>query len=294
MSSLTGNGWLSNNSNDRMVIAIIVASVIHAVIILGVSFGVIEPRDDSIPPNIEVTLVNTASDKKPEQADYYAQENQEGGGNTTDRIRPETLAPSVFPDPQARMATQAPNMLSQAQTEQAQKQVMTASMSKHSVAVQEKTVDDQQSESLSTIELISRAMEIASLEAEIGESIRAYANMPRRKFISAATAKHKDAAYLEYWRRKIESIGNNYMPPEITRRNLSGELTMVVSLRKNGTIEFIRIQRSSGSDILDDTAKRIVHLGAPYTPPPAEVLDGNDVIQITRTWKFLGGGVSTR
>lgn len=294
MSSLTSKVWLSNNVNDRMVVAVIVATVLHAFIILGVSFGIIEQNENAIPPNIEVTLVNTASDKRPDKADYYAQENQEGGGNTQERVRPETLAPSVFPDPQARMATQQPNLLTPARKEQAQKQVMTASLGDHAMFAEEKTVEEQTSESLSAIELISRSMEIASLEAEIGQSIRAYANMPRRKFISAATARHKDAAYMEAWRRKIERIGNNHMPVEIRRRNLSGDLTMEVAINKNGTLQFIKIIRSSGSTILDDAAKRIVHMGAPYAPPPPEVLGDHDVIHITRTWKFMGGGVSTR
>lgn len=48
----------------------------------------------------------------------------------------------------------------------------------------------------------------------------------------------------------------------------------------------IEIQRSSGHKVLDDAARRIVQLAAPYPAFPPDIRKDTDVIEITRTWTF--------
>ncbi len=135
--------------------------------------------------------------------------------------------------------------------------------------------------------LASRGQEIAKLNAKIEEDTAAYASRPRRKAISASTQEYKYASYLEAWRRKVEAIGNLNYPEEARRRQLYGNLILRVALRADGTLEEVRILRSSGSDVLDQAAMRIVNLAAPYAPFPPDIRQETDVLDITRTWQFL-------
>ena len=88
------------------------------------------------------------------------------------------------------------------------------------------------------------------------------------------------------WRAKVERIGNlNY--PEIARtQKIYGNLTLTVSIRSNGSVEDIEINRSSGQRILDASAVRIVKLSAPFPPFPPDIAKDTDILSITRTWTF--------
>jgi protein TonB len=110
--------------------------------------------------------------------------------------------------------------------------------------------------------------------------------MPRRKFIGARTQEYRYAQYVEDWRSKVERIGNlNY--PEIARRQkIFGKLTLTVSIRADGSVESIEVNRPSGQRILDASAVRIVKLAAPYAPFPPDIRKELDVLSITRTWIF--------
>jgi protein TonB len=76
---------------------------------------------------------------------------------------------------------------------------------------------------------------------------------------------------------------------EIRRRKLVGNLLMTVGIHRDGSVESIDIRRSSGMPELDEAAKRIVRLAAPYSPLPDNIASRVDVLHITRTWKFSTG-----
>ena len=67
-------------------------------------------------------------------------------------------------------------------------------------------------------------------------------------------------------------------------------LLMHVAVRSDGSVERIRVVRSSGHKLLDDAAVRIVRLSAPFAPFPPEIRKQVDVLDITRTWQFLDSG----
>jgi protein TonB len=51
----------------------------------------------------------------------------------------------------------------------------------------------------------------------------------------------------------------------------------------------------SGQQVLDDAARRIVELAAPFTPFPAAMRAHYDQLMLTRTWVFAAQGrFSTR
>jgi len=61
---------------------------------------------------------------------------------------------------------------------------------------------------------------------------------------------------------------------------------VTVSIKADGTIERVDINRSSGQRILDAAALHIVNLAAPFAPFPPDIARDTDIISITRTWIF--------
>ncbi|NEX18604.1 MAG: energy transducer TonB [Halochromatium sp.] len=132
----------------------------------------------------------------------------------------------------------------------------------------------------------SRNAEMANLAARIEERSQAYASRARRRAISTATREYIYANYMEAWRRKVERIGNLNYPREARELGLFGSLILHVAVRADGSLEGIRVVRSSGHEVLDQAAIRIVELAAPFAPFPPNIKRETDVLDITRTWQF--------
>ena len=54
----------------------------------------------------------------------------------------------------------------------------------------------------------------------------------------------------------------------------------------DGSIKNIRINKSSGYPELDEAAKKIVYMSAPFPALPLDLRKEIDVLGITRVWKF--------
>jgi protein TonB len=135
-------------------------------------------------------------------------------------------------------------------------------------------------------DIMARSLEIARLEARISKRWNAYQERPRRRFVGARTQEFRFARYIEDWRLKIERIGELNYPQTARDRRLYGTLVVTVSIRADGSLESVDINRSSGERILDRAAVRIVHLAAPYAAFPPDIAKDTDVLSITRTWQF--------
>jgi shikimate dehydrogenase len=67
---------------------------------------------------------------------------------------------------------------------------------------------------------------------------------------------------------------------------LYGNLILTVSIRADGSVEKVIIERSSGHRVLDAAAQRIVEMAAPYSPFPSDIRRDTEILDITRTWTF--------
>ena len=89
-------------SGDRLSLTIFFAVVMHSLIILGISF---DAADRTKPPEklpgLEVTLVQSKTDKDIEDADFLAQASQEGGGDSLEKARPSSPVTPVVPTGEA-------------------------------------------------------------------------------------------------------------------------------------------------------------------------------------------------
>jgi protein TonB len=92
--------------------------------------------------------------------------------------------------------------------------------------------------------------------------------------------------YAAAWVRKVENIGEMNFPEVARRLNLSTGPVLDVAIRADGTVQEIRVLRSSGNAELDQAAQRIVRLGAPYAPFPPALRQQYDLLRISRSWRF--------
>lgn len=113
--------------------------------------------------------------------------------------------------------------------------------------------------------------------------------MHRRRIVHLQDVKEgkvQVSAYEVAWQEKVEHVGNLNFPEQARRDKLSGSLQMAVGIRSDGTVYSIQILRSSGQPALDEGARKIIQLAAPFAPLPLEARGSVDVLVITRTWRF--------
>lgn len=273
---------------DRLGLTLFFAVAVHALIILGITFDLDKLMPKAMPLSMEITLVQSHTKEAPDKADYLAQANQKGGGNVKEKLRPSSPVANPRPTTEQGDAEQSvPLLTPPPQPTSQQKPVMTAEVhSETRVAQTKETPQPPLPATPNAAELMMRSREIARLSAEIRQKQEAYAKLPREKYISANTKESIYAAYQDAWRQKVERIGNLNYPDQAKQHNLSGTLLLDVAIKADGSLESVKLLRSSGQKVLDDGAIRIVKMAAPYAPLPPNIRKEVDVLHITRIWQF--------
>ncbi|WP_126452612.1 energy transducer TonB [Sulfuriflexus mobilis] len=277
---------------DRLGLTLFFAVVLHALIILGITFSSDLLKKPELVQTMEITLVQSRSDKPAEDAQFLAQANQQGSGNTPETDRPVAPRQQQVATPHKNLGTapdSSPAVLPRQQSPQTRQQAVmtTDKASKHSATRPQST--RQQTQTPTASQLIARSLQIASASAEYEQQKLANQKQTRKKFINASTREHKYAAYMDAWRQKVERIGRINYPEEASRRKLTGKLVLTVVLRPDGSIHSMSLDNSSGNRVLDDAARRIVRLAAPYAPFTDAIRAETDLLHITRTWIFQRG-----
>ena len=271
---------------DRLGVTLLFSIVAHAVLALGLTFEFAKPAPQL--PSIDVILVQSANSDKPDKADFIAQANNSGGGDSERARRPSQPLSSPLPKPVPGVAPVPLEDGAPKPTPPSPSELLTQKRADFSV-VSDRQAPESERPSTHELETEQRRMEMAKLAEEIQrESVR-YAKRPKRKYISANTREYEFAAYMHAWVARIERIGNLNYPDEARREHVHGDLVLTVALNRSGAIKRVDVIHSSGHKILDDAAIRIVRLAAPFPPIPKD--EGIDELYITRTWQFLPGDI---
>lgn len=272
--------------HGRMKVAASVSIFLHAIIIFGVSFKLPDLSNLAAQPPLEVTLVNAKTQARPQKADTLAQANLDGGGNTDARRRARSPLPVPVEDKRGAELAMAQKRVEQLEREA--KQLMTQARSKTTVPprLEAQQPKEEPQVAPSAADIVSRGMEIARLEAQIAREWENYQQRPRRRFIGARAQEFRFARYIEDWRAKVERVGELNYPQAARDQRIYGSMVVTVSIKSDGSLERVEINRPSGQRILDAAALRIVQLAAPFAPFPADIAKDTDILSITRTWIF--------
>ncbi len=270
------------------------AVLLHALFIFGVSFAPHIRLNLVNPPVLDITLVQTRTEKTPDQVDFMAQANQEASGTAEEKNRPQSPVSSLQA---VEVEGESPVQSEQAAPDTTLKlnqQILTTKGETYKI-VEKAPEQPEDNPEIPVGELANETQEIAQLLAEVGEAEARYARRPKIHFIDAVSAKSAvEATYIDEWVKKIERIGNINFPEDAIKRNLSGKLILNATLDQQGNVVDAQISLSSGYEVLDKAALRIVKLAAPYPSLPEEIRRKWDQLNITRTWIFHSGTLNTQ
>lgn len=273
--------------------AVLLALVVHAALILTISFKAGTPTSHSA-PQIEVIFASLPSTVPPKDARQIAQANQGGSSDesATDQISSiNNLPPVKYLEPRA--------LTPKAQIKQHRDlltTVTTTSLQTPVTPVTPKTYAAQEINLQGISPEVDHLNEqLVGLQETLQRQTETYSSYPRvERLNTASTKRSADAAYLLEWQRHLEAVGNYYYPQASVRYGIYGDLRMLVVIRQDGSLEDIQILSSSGHAVLDEAAIRIVRRAAPYSPFPPELQASTDTLEIVRTWHFRENPLSSR
>ena len=280
--------WHRLDASQRVfTVALMVSTVVHAGALTLKFVAPDQPRLKPLETPLDVILVNAKHASRPVKAEALAQANLDGGGEAA-KGRAKSFLTRSRVNQDGEQLSDAAARMQQLETEQ--KKLMSQMRESPTRVSRDEVKPEHQSEPMLAqpkvggIELMASAQAILRKEAEIAKRIEDENARPKRGYVTPSTREVEYAMYFKQWAEKVEKIGNiNY--PEAARGR-SYRLVMTVSVLADGQVEKIEIDRSSGSRAIDDAAKRIVRLAAPYGRFSAPMHSRYGVLDLTMTWTF--------
>lgn len=271
--------------NDRLGMTFFLTALLHGMLILGVTFSNAPVTENKTPATLDIILVQTQNPSEAKDAKYLAQISQQGGGNSETKSRPRDLfaAPTVAKTP--GQALQAPQQASRQQQAEAvamlhqQQSSYSINTRKQQTKPDDVTLQEQRN--------TTKKAETARMIQEISNIIEHEIERPKVKYMNSSTKEFVPARYMREWINRVERIGNLNYPDQARRDQLSGTLILDVAINAKGELISIDLRQSSGHKVLDDAARRIVNLAAPFSPFPDKLKQDADVLHITRSWEFI-------
>ncbi len=274
-----------HKGTDRLGFALFLAVATHCVVIFGVGFEFMQPLPQGTV--FEVTLAQQPATEEVRDATHIAQAAQQGSGQTRsdkDRITTDRKA-DYSAEVLREVDTWQPAATRMASPDSSER-VLTTNEASRRILKQEAIVGERtvgQSDQDITPKVVR---DISSMDAQLDTERLAQSTEPNiLRLTSASTRQADHATYLKYWIDKVEATGNQHYPPEARSQRLFGELQLAVTILPDGTVESVKIVRSSNHTVLDQAAVETVRLAAPFQAFPREMRDWNK-IEIVQTWRF--------
>ncbi len=260
-----------------------------ATIIFGIGFKV----DNAAPlvPTLDVILTNTTTDDAPKRADFLAQANNQGGGDSEQVKRPRDLQFAQIPRQEDGIAPVPLRAQAPLPSERTPASLVTSTQFSPESAAKKLETEELDLRKLPTgTEILERSLKMARLAAEVEQREQMLAQRPKRKFVSASTREYEYAHYLRQWAAHVERVGNVNYPEKARAQSLNGGLVMTVVVRRDGSVVSVVINTPSHYATLNQAAQRIVKLAEPFPPLP-RTKDDVDELHIIRTWVFIDGSM---
>lgn len=276
--------------NDRVLAMALGTSIVLHGIVLAVHFKLPAAlRSQHSEQRLDVVLVNAKTRERPAHAEALAQANLDRGGTVEERRRAKSPLPVTNPREPGRDLAAAQRRVRELEARQ-QELIAAAREAQNRVPAQtpKSTPSEDTSPRPSGRDMADLALAAMRLQAQIDKQIEEYQKRPRKKFIGASAAEYRFAQYEEDWRAKVERVGTVNYPAE-ARGKLYGNLRLTVTIRPDGSVDSVELDRSSGLKILDAAAFRIVRMAAPFAAFPSTIRRDTDLLVITRTWFFSQG-----
>src|SRR5690606_34252780 len=148
---------------DRLGFTLFLAAVLHIALILGLGFSIAEP--EQISKTLEITLSTFKSEEKPKEADFLAQDNQQGSGTLEHKASPKTTVQAPFQDTEVRKVSPPPTRPQAIQQEAPKAAVATRSPRPDKTPTKQHRQPQHEPQAAPAFDSSQLSAEIASLEA---------------------------------------------------------------------------------------------------------------------------------
>jgi len=229
---------------------------------------------------LEVILVNSKANERPDKAKAIAQFSLAGGGDLDKGRASSPLPPSAltdFGDPTEKVQRKIDSMQAQQMQLLTQIKKQLASMPPPVVARMAKDPAQAERE--------EKRRQLMNILAEIEKRISAENERPKKRYISPATREEVYALYYDRLRRKIESQGTTTFPV-LAGQKLYGELTMALTVNFDGQLLATEVMQTSGNLTLDRQAQSIALRSGPFGRFTAEMRRQADQIVVVSRFNF--------
>ena len=214
---------------------------------------------------LEVILVNSRSQERPDQAQAIAQAALAGGGQAA-----QGRATSPLPASALSEVGQALEAAQQQLEAMHMQQMALLAQRKQDLATQALPDPQQAARDPQARERLERHRQQVKLLAEIERRIQEENARPKKRYISPATREEVYAVYYDQLRRKVEDFGTQHFP-ESSGRRLYGELILQLAVNFDGQVVETVVEKSSGNPTLDRRAQSIARSAGPFGPVPEHV-----------------------
>ncbi len=261
---------------DRLVTTAFLATLLHGVVILGITFGAISGSGAA--PGLQVLLV---SDEVPEadrndDAAYLAQRTQLGSGMGANARTPRSQARAGEPPPEPAAAS----------TADASERVLTTG-ARSSVMRYLGSLDAPPKPMVAPP--VRRGESQDPLAGEDSAASDLAGKQRAELWITPDTRESSLAPYLDAWRRKVERLGTLNYPAAARQSPGASSPVLEVAISADGRLASALVRQSSGSPALDEAAISILKLASPFEPFPRELAANYRVLRFAYAWEFAGG-----
>jgi len=274
--------------SERLTAMLLLAALLHAIVILGLTFASPGHGGGGDAPQLDVLLVTNEvpEAQSNEQAVYLAQRTQIGSGNTDMALAAASPASRGAANTRAEAGHDSDHP---GAANRPDKPVLASSAPS------------------SDIRYIGEAPALPASEA-LPEMIGDMPGEPRsghgdavelllrgkgneEHWVTPDTRASRLAPYLASWKRKVERVGNLNLPSAVRNAGLSGSPVVEVEIAASGRLREASVRRSSGSGALDEAALTILKLASPFEPFPADLAAGYSQLRFAYQWDFVGGAL---
>jgi protein TonB len=278
---------------DRLPPMLFLAALIHGILIIGVTFNVVLGDEFAEAISLEVTIVADPDPNamQPDEAEYLAQADQEGAGNTQEQARPSSRVASVVPID--NLGEIDGNAIDESTDQSDSADQVLTSRTEQDLDVLDRPREDP-TETKMRAALLESGVELTlPLPQDDTASAAIRDDNPRELVTSVDTRESKIAGYLSTWKSKIESIGVRYFPERRLIDGISGSPTLEVTITASGQLQEVIVRKTSGSKKLDQAALNILRRAAPFDPFPEAIRVDYDQLRFAYKWQFNQASAAT-
>lgn len=229
---------------------------------------------------LEVILVNTRTNEKPDKARAIAQTSLAGGGDAAKGHATSPLPPSAL----TSMGDSAEDAQQKIDAMQEQQTLLLTQIRKM-LATMPPPDPKQPTSDPEAMARENKRKQLIKMLAEIERRINEENARPKKRYISPSTREEVYAVYYDGLRRKIEDKGTHNFP-EVAGRKLYGELTMIVTVNFDGKVLDTEVAQSSGILALDRRASTIARSAGPFGRFSEAMRRKADQIVVVSRFKF--------